>query len=241
VTEPFKNPPFGNPPFENPLSPSLFDFLRDLKQHNTRPWFEAQKARYEDEVKEPCFRFISDFGPELRKISRHFQAIPKAVGGSLFRIYRDTRFSKDKTPYKTHTGLHFRHEQARDAHAPGFYLHLEPEECFLGVGIWHPDSATLTSIRRHLAAEPAKWFQLLDSPSFKQRFELAGESLARPPRGFPADHPAVEDLKRKDFIAVARFSEAEVVAADFPSRFVAACQGGAPLVSYLCKAVGVPF
>ena len=104
---------------------AFFRFLEDLKKNNQREWFQANKQRYEDEVRHPAQQFISDFGPQLHKISRHFLADPRASGGSMFRIYRDTRFAKDKSPYKTHVGIQFRHKQGKDVHAPGFYLHLE--------------------------------------------------------------------------------------------------------------------
>ena len=110
-----------------PISPALFDFLRALRANNERPWFEANKARYREEVRDPMLDFIAAFAGPLAEISPHFRADPRPNGGSLFRIYRDTRFSKDKTPYKTNVGAHFRHAAGRDAHAPGFYLHLEPE------------------------------------------------------------------------------------------------------------------
>ena len=108
------------------FSPALFAFLRELKDHNDRAWFNANKARYEEEIKEPALAFIEDFGYRLPEVAPHLTADKR----SLFRIYRDTRFSKDKTPYKTHVGIQFRHERNRDVHAPGFYLHLEPDSVF---------------------------------------------------------------------------------------------------------------
>jgi uncharacterized protein (TIGR02453 family) len=227
--------------FSNPFRPALFDFLRDLEANNTREWFAENKGRYEDHVKEPSLRFISDFGPPLREISPHFQAIPKGVGGSLFRIHRDTRFSKDKTPYKTHVGLHFRHSRAKDAHAPGFYLHLATSGSFIGLGIWHPDGPALRSIRSAIAENPSGWRQARDDEAFAATFELAGDSLKRPPRDYSPDHPLVEDLKRKDFIGVANVTRKEALASDFPRRFAEACARGAPLVRFLCKALDVPY
>lgn len=225
---------------QNPFSPALFRFLSELKENNNRDWFQANQDRYEDEVREPAFQFISDFGAELPKISPHFQAIPKKVGGSLFRIFRDVRFSKDKSPYKTQTGIHFRHEAAKDAHAPGFYLHLEPERCFMGAGIWHPDAPTLTQIRRAIGEDPKGWEKARDTVQ-RHGFHLAGDSLKRPPKGFSADHPQIEDLKRKDFIAVLDLTVDEVLAPAFPTHFSQLCKNAAPLVKFLCGAVGVPY
>ncbi|MCH9651726.1 MAG: DUF2461 domain-containing protein [Deltaproteobacteria bacterium] len=225
----------------NPLKAQLFSFLRDLEANNQRDWFQAHKQRYEDALKEPALRFINDFGPNLRRISPHFNAIPKATGGSLFRIYRDTRFSKDKTPYKTHAGIQFRHKQCKDAHAPGFYLHLQPSGSFIGLGIWRPDGPSLKKIRQSLMADPAGWKEVVGDSRFAEAFTFGGESLKRPPRGVPGDHPLMEDLKRKDFIGVTNLSQKRVLAPDFLDDFTACCEAGAPLVRYLCAALEVPF
>ena len=223
------------------FSPALFKFLRDLRANNDRDWFQANKERYEDKLRHPAQQFISDFGPRLAKISPHFNADPRPVGGSLFRIYRDVRFSKDKSPYKTHTGIQFRHKAGKNAHAPGFYLHLEPGQVFVGAGIWHPDGASLKKIRDHLVADPAAWKRAVNGKRFREIFELSGDSLKRPPRGYDADHPLIEDLKRKDFIAVTRLKQGDVIRPDFIDHFTRLCRAGKPLMSYLCDAVGVPF
>ena len=134
--------------------PDLFQFLRQLKRHNDRDWFARNKQRYEEVVRDPALTFISSFGPHLRKLGPHFVADPRPTRGSLFRIYRDTRFSPDKRPFKTHVGIHFSHASGKDAHAPVFYLHLEPDNCFAAAGVWHPDSSALARIRMPIAAEP---------------------------------------------------------------------------------------
>ena len=156
------------------ITPALFDFLRELGANNERPWFEENKARYRAEVRDPMLDFIQAFAEPLAEISPHFRADPRANGGSLFRIYRDTRFSKDKTPYKTNVGAHFRHEAGKDAHAPGFYLHLEPGMCFAGCGVWHPDSPTLGRIRDTIVEKPEEWTRIttgepLTHPGIEQR------------------------------------------------------------------------
>lgn len=225
----------------NPFRPALFQFLRDLEKNNERAWFQDNKARYEDQVKEPCLQFISDFGPHLRKISPHFLAIPKASGGSMFRIYRDVRFSKDKSPYKTHVGLQFRHQQGRDAHAPGYYLHIEPKGCFVGAGMWRPDSPSTRQVRERIVSDPQGWKRAISGKRFREGWKLEGDSLKRPPRDFDPEHAMIEDLKRKDFIAVTRLTQKDVLAADFPRQFVELCRQGSPLVRYLCGAVDVGF
>lgn len=230
-----------SPAAANPFRPALFAYLRDLAKNNDRDWFNAHKDRYEEHLKDPALTFISDFALRLAAISPHFNAIPKAVGGSLFRIYRDTRFSHDKTPYKTHVGIQFRHKQAKDVHAPGFYLHIEPGASMIGVGIWHPDGPSLTRIRESIDTDPKAWLAARDDKTFRRQLSLGGESLKRPPRGFAADHPLVEDLKRKDFVAYAEFSDDEVLAKGFPGAFATRCAAAAPFVRWLCRAVDVPF
>ena len=184
-----------------PITTALFDFLRDLRENNDREWFQANKGRYLAEVRDPMLDFIGAFAAPLAEISPHFVADPRPNGGSLFRIYRDTRFSRDKTPYKTNAGAHFRHAAGKDAHAPGFYLHLEPGMCFAGCGVWRPDGPTVTKIREAIDVEQDAWTRVTTARDFTETFELEGDSLKRPPRGYEADHPLVEDLKRKDFVA----------------------------------------
>ena len=228
-------------PAPSSFDDNLFKFLRQLRENNRRDWFQANKDRYEDHVKHPALQFISDFGPRLRKISPEFVADPRPVGGSLFRIYRDVRFSKDKSPYKTSVGIQFRHKQAKDVHSPGFYLHLEPGNCFVGLGIWHPDGPTLNAIRSFLADDPTRWKRTVGGKRFSQHFQLGGESLKRAPKGFAPDHPLIEDLKRKDFIGYTEVANSDVTTPGFLDEYARLCRAGAPFVRYLCYATGVPF
>ncbi len=223
------------------FTPATFTFLKDLGSNNNREWFQENKQRYERQVKEPALRFITDFAPHLKKISPHFRADPRAVGGSLFRIYRDVRFSKDKSPYKTHTGIQFRHDQGKDAHAPGFYLHIEPGQVFAGVGSWHPDSATLRLFREAIAEDPGGWKRAARGKRFRSIFELEGESLVRPPRGFDPEHPLVDDLMRKDFIGASHLPQNAVTDPGFMDEFAKMCRASAPFMKFLCTAVGAPF
>lgn len=219
----------------------LYKFLTELTKNNNREWFQANKARYESEVQVPTLRFIADFAPRLEKISRAFVADARPVGGSMMRIYRDVRFAKDKTPYKTNVGAHFRHHVGKDVHAPGIYLHLEPGGSFLGAGMWHPDPKALGKVRDALVEDGARWKKLLSAKSFTARWKLEGESLKRPPTGYAPDHPLIEDLKRKDFIALTSFSEKQTLAADFIDEVTAACTTAAPLARFLTDALGLDF
>ena len=224
-----------------PFTPALFTFLAELAANNDREWFRANKPRYETDVRDPALRFIAGFAPRLAEISPHFRADPRANGGSLFRIYRDTRFSRDKRPYKTHTGIHFRHEAARDAHAPGFYLHLQPGQVFVGCGTWRPGGPALRGIREAIDEDPDAWRRASTDRRFRASFDFAGDSLVRAPRGFDPGHPLIVDLRRKDFIGVAYLSEDVVLSHDFMGVFTGLCRDAAPFQRWLCGALHVPF
>ncbi len=227
---------------ENSIFPeSCLPFLEALAVNNNRPWFNEHKSRYEQDVRQPALDFIQAMAPELEKISPHFRAVAKKTGGSLMRVYRDTRFSKDKTPYKTNIGIQFRHEQGKDIHAPGFYLHIAPDSCFIGVGIWHPDSRTLLKIRDFLVDNPAAWKRAKAHRPFRENFELAGDSLKRPPRGFSGDHELIDDLKRKDFIALKNFDPADITKRRFVQQVVTGFRQADPMMSYLCTALEVAY
>jgi uncharacterized protein (TIGR02453 family) len=217
------------------FQPDLFTFLRQLKRHNNREWFAKNKERYQQVVVEPAMAFISGFAPHLEKLSPQFVADARPTRGSLFRIYRDTRFSLDKIPYKTHIGIHFSHENGKGAHAPVFYLHLEPDGCFAAAGVWHPDNRALTKIRTAIVAQPEQWKKAT------RKLELDGESLTRPPKGFCSEHPLMKDLKRKDFVASAALTEEQVCGPTLMKEFTKACRTMKPLVEFTTKALGLKF
>jgi len=218
--------------------PALFRYLVDLRDHNDRQWFTTNKGRFEADVRDPMLAFIREAATPLARITRHVLADPRPVGGSLFRIYRDTRFSKDKTPYKTHAAAHFRHRAAKDVHAPGFYLHLEPGQTFLGAGLWHPDPATLLTLRTAMAKNPGAWRRAVGGAAFRRSCVLEGDVAKRPPRGFDASHPLIDDLRRKDFVAVQRLTEKDALSPRFMTRFIGFCRAAAPLNAFLCRALG---
>lgn len=225
------------------ITPKTFAFLRDLAANNDRDWFDANRERYETDVREPALDFIQDFADRLVKISPHFSADPRKQGGSLFRIHRDTRFSKDKTPYKTHTGMQFRHVASKDdVHAPGFYLHIEPGSCWAGVGLWRPATEDANAIRQKIAADPAGWKRAAYGEGFADSFEMSdGNKLQRPPKGFDPDHRFVEDLRRRDFTAGARLTQRTVTSDGFVDEFAGLCKTASPFMRFLCEAVGVSF
>ena len=216
-------------------------FLFELAENNEREWFRENKHRYESHVLEPALDFINAMGPRLEKISRHFVAIGKRTGGSLMRVYRDTRFSKNKTPYKTNVGIQFRHELGKDVHAPGFYLHIQPKNCFLGSGIWRPDTDSLAAIRLSIAENSTNWKRARDAKRFVEHFRFGGDQLKRPPRGYIAGHPYIEDLKRKDFIAIAEFPISRIRSPDFIDEVAARYATAKPLMNFLCTALELRF
>jgi len=223
------------------FSRRTFSFLSTLAENNTRAWFEEHKQDYEDFVRTPALDFIEDMADELPAISAHFRALPKKVGGSLMRVQRDTRFSPDKTPYKTNIGMHFRHEAGKDVHAPGYYVHIEPGECFVGVGLWRPDADALFKIRESILQKGEAWVAARDDRAFRGHFELAGDALANAPRGYAKDHPLVEDLKRKDFIGLAALRRTDVTSADLRALVKERFKQAEPLMRFLCAALGLRF
>ena len=220
------------------FAPQFFGFFRELAKNNNRDWFQANKARYEEVVQEPAVRFIRDAASRLQKISPHLVGDPKPFGGSLSRIHRDIRFSPDKSPYKTHVGIHFWHDEATPPEhmTPGYFLHLESGESGVHSGVWHPEPPILKKIRDRIVEEPDSWRSVLRS-----NIQLEGESLKRPPPGYDSNHPMIQDLRRKDFIAGHRFRDTEVTGPKFLEDFAKACEAMDPLNAFLSKSMGIPW
>jgi uncharacterized protein (TIGR02453 family) len=239
---PFSQSVAGEPVVEfSRFEPSLFQFLEDLTDNNNRPWFQENKQRYEREVLEPCMGLIRAFEPRLKKISKYFVASDRRVGGSLMRVYRDTRFAKDSEPYKTNVGIQFRHEFGRDVHSPGFYVHISVDECFLGAGTWRPEREALTLIRQAIDDDRSRWRRARNDKRFRERFELEGDSLKKAPRDYPADHPLIEDLRRTDFIALREVGKGEVLSKNFLDKVAEDFAASCPFMRFLCRALNVPF
>jgi uncharacterized protein (TIGR02453 family) len=218
-----------------------FKFLRALARNNDRTWFHAHKAEFNDHVRDPALRLVADLQPALREVTAHFRADPKTVGGSLFRIQRDTRFANDKTPYKTHAGMRFFHARGREIEAPSFYLHVQPGNCFMAAGFWHPEAPTLRRLRQFIHDNPAAWTQATRSPAFRRKYELGGESLVRVPAGYAADHPLIDDLKRKSFVALAALGDDVALGPRLRQSVEAHFRGLAPMVDYLCAGLDLEF
>jgi uncharacterized protein (TIGR02453 family) len=223
------------------FSPATFKFLRALQRHNNRNWFKAHQDDYETHVRGPYLQLIADLQTPVAKLSGHYRADPRKVGGSLFRIQRDTRFSGDKAPYKTWAGARIFHERRREIAAPSFYLHIAPGDCFVGAGLWHPENHTLRNIRSFIIDNPTSWKRAAHGRAFRERYEFRGESLSRAPQGFPTDHPLLEDLKRKSFAAGVGFDDALACSPKLFPFVVEHFRQLAPLVDYLCAAQSLEF
>ena len=219
-----------------------FKFLRGLARHNSREWFAAHKADYETHLRTPFQRLLTDLQPIVAGVSEHYRADPKPVGGSLFRIQRDTRFANDKTPYKPWQGARLFHARGRQVEAPSFYLHLQPGNCFVGAGLWHPESATQRTVRQFIFDNPGSWKAAAHAPAFRRRFDLGGdEKLVRPPRGFPADFEFIEDLKLKNFVALRAIDDEAVLGPRLRQTLATDLAALAPFVDYLCAALDLEF
>jgi len=205
-----------------------------LSANNNRPWFEANKSRYEDDVRTPLTQFVIDFAPHLAKISPHFVADPRPSGGSIFRIYRDTRFSEDKSPLKTHVAAMFpcrglaRHEGA------GLYFHVALDGVWVGGGMYAPDTSHLQAERDHIATNIKRFRAIVESPRFRRAFgKLEGEQLQRVPRGYPKEHEAADYLRHRQFLAGKEYPARFACSPGFYKGVVGVFREAAPLVRFL--------
>ncbi len=220
----------------------LFEFLSDLSKNNNREWFNANKDRYRSNVVAPVCEFITTIQPALNKISEYYTADPRPNGGSMFRIYKDTRFSKDKRPYKDHVGCHFRHLAGKDAHAPGFYLHLAPDVVFFGAGIWKAPNPELNKIRTAIVRNSEQWGKVIKNRALVKRFGgVDGDGLKRPPKGFDPDHPHIVDLKRKTFFVLQTVKPTLALKPEFIKEVRKAFSATSPLVKFITEALGLSY
>lgn len=224
------------------FSDASFKFLRGLARHNDKTWFAEHKQQYEDHVRQPFLRLLTDLQPDLAQVSEHFRSDPKTVGGSLFRIYRDARFSNDKSPYKPWQGARLFHERRKQVAAPSFYVHLQPGQCFVGAGLWHPEPPTQRRVRQFIFDNPGSWKAAAHAPKFRKRYEFeSSEVLSRPPRGFPAEFEMIEDLKHRNFVFSRHLEEADMTGPRLRQLLAADLVALGPFVDYLCAALDLEF
>jgi len=226
----------------SPFMPELFSFLEELKENNNKIWFEANRFRYTRFVKEPMLQFIHAMGERLARISPSFVADPRTNGGSMFRIYRDVRFSKNKAPYKENAGCQFRHSVGKGAHAPGFYLHLQPGNSFAGGGIWQPPTPDINKIRDAIVAAPEEWSRVKEFIHESDSISMMeADSLKRPPRGYAANLAHMVDLKRKSLYAGCPLEDKQVVAPDFLDQMESIFLDALPLMRFVCLSLDLSF
>jgi uncharacterized protein (TIGR02453 family) len=231
-----------SPAMASYFSPATFRFLRGLARNNERAWFHAHKDAYEEHVRAPFQRLLGDLQPDLRTVSAHYRADPKTVGGSLFRIQRDTRFASDKSPYKSWQGARLFHARSREVPAPSFYLHLQPGRCFVGAGLWHPDTATQRQVRQFIVDNPAGWEAAAHASAFRRRYVMEdGEMLVRPPRGFPPDFAFIDDLRHRNFVASRAIEDSVMLGPRLRATIARDLRALAPFVDYLCAALDLEF
>jgi uncharacterized protein (TIGR02453 family) len=222
----------------------MFTFLKEVAANNNREWWEANKDRYITLIREPAKEFIADFESRLHAMSDSFVADTRTNGGSLMRPYRDTRFSKDKTPYKTNVGIQFRHERGKDVHAPGFYLHIEPSACFAGVGMWRPEPKVARQIRDAIYENPDLWKKATKYKAFTNTWNVDPEEedmLKRVPKEFDVEFAYADDLRMKSFIAGHKLSQKTVTSPEFDVELAKVYASANNYTAFLCEAIGVPY
>lgn len=220
----------------------LVTFLKSLAKNSDKKWFDANKARFREHVQDPMLAFIKAMAGKFAKSAPHITAVAKRQGGSLQRIYRDTRFSKDKSPYNTYVAARFAHTHCEGGTAPGYYLRIDTKNVTLGCGIWQPDTPLVTAIRQAIVDDPKGWQKARSNKKFVDTFgELQGESLKRPPRGFDPEHEFVDDLRRKDFVGFCEMPHSALVQKGFVANVSKSYAAAKPLMQFVCKALDLPF
>jgi uncharacterized protein (TIGR02453 family) len=213
------------------FSANTLKFLRALKRNNRREWFNAHRDDYEANVRQPMFAIIERLAADFREFAPELVASPKA---SMYRIYRDTRFSENKAPYKTHVAAIFPCRGLPKHEGAGLYFHVSPDEVWVGGGMYAPQTPQLQAVREHIAANLRRLRTIVESPSFRQTVgELEGERLKRVPRGFAKDHEAAEYLKFRQFLAGRDFPAAFSTSPKFYGGVLSVFRRVAPLTRFL--------
>ena len=207
------------------------NFLKSLKRNNDREWFQKHRPVYEESVKLPMVQLIEALAKEFEEFAPEILASPKT---SLFRIYRDTRFSKDKRPFKTHVAASFSVRGLDRHQGAGFYFHIAPTELWIGGGIYRPAADELRWVRDHIAENYERLEKIVDARQFRRLFrELAGEQSSRMPRGYPKDHPAEHYLRYKDLLAARELAPADATKPTFLKTLVESFRSMHPLIRFL--------
>lgn len=228
IFDPEVYPPFDGFPREG------IRFLKRLRKNNNRIWFNEHKSEYEDFVKLPMQSFVAELRPHIAKFAPEIEVHPRR---SMFRIYRDTRFSKDKTPYKTHVAAVF-HVKGRWQDSAGYYVHIEPRTVYAGGGVYMPNGDQLRRLRRAIADRAGEFRSIVRNRTFQRHFEgIEGEKLQRVPQGFRATHPMAEWLKHKQFYTGAEWDEKECYSRNFVKKVVKAYKDLYSFIRFLNEAL----
>ena len=206
------------------LSSDIFSFFKKLEKNNNREWFEQHKPEFK-----ALETTVKQFGEALKDQLNQHDSIDRF---KLFRVYRDVRFSKDKTPYKIHFGLTW--HRTKPEYRGGYYLHLKPNDIFLACGFWDPNPADLKRIRQEIDMDADEYRDIINEPNFKRIWgELQGDSVKTAPKGYAKDHPNIDLLRYKQHIFMLRYTEEDVAAANFLDRLDTALQAVRPFVDYM--------
>ncbi len=213
------------------FTPKTVSFLRSLKRNNDREWFRARKDQYQEHVHAPMVAVVERLAVDFKSFAPELIASPKL---SLFRIYRDTRFSSDKRPLKTHAAAVFRTRQLPRPQGAGLYFEIAPGWVWIGGGMWRPEPPELVKLREHIADTWPEIRGITRAKAFRTRFEeLSGETMTRIPRGYPSDHPAAAFLKFRQFHAGQEFPAALAHSREFYPTLVTTFKALMPLVRFL--------
>ena len=218
-----------------------FAYLEELAGNNNRDWFNKYKDRYERSFLMPALQFVQAMQKPLAKAAPLLRAEPKKMGGSLMRIYRDTRFSKEKTPYKTNIGIQFRHQIGKDVHSPGVYMHIAADECFLGAGIWRAPSDVLRILRTNISESPQAWTKAKNARAFRATYEIYDDRLKTAPRGFDKDDPLLSDIRLRSFIGISQLTRSQIHSRDLVKEVTQRIKNARPLMEFLCESLGQPY
>lgn len=211
--------------------PEALRFLRSLKRNNRRVWFNAHRDDYEANVRQPMTAIIERLADDMRDFAPDILVNPKT---SMYRIYRDVRFSENKAPYKTHVAASFPTRGLPKHEGAGLYFHVSPDETWVGGGMYAPQTAQLQAVREHIASHVRRLRSIVESPGFRRTFgALEGERLQRVPRGFPRDHEAAEYLRFRQFLAGREFPPAFATSPRFYAGLIATFREAAPLIRFL--------
>lgn len=214
--------------------PEALKFLSDLKKHNNRAWFQAHKSVYEQKLKQPMAEAVLHLGRSFRRFAPEIVADPRV---SIYRIYRDTRFSNDKSPYKTQAAAVFPVRGLPKNAGPALYFHITPEEVLLGGGMYMPDAPLLRAVRDHIAAHPRRFKSIVEGKPFRKAFgEMSGETLKNAPKGFSPDHPAAHYLRFKQFLFSKIFPASIATSNKFLPTLEKYYRSGMPLIRFLADA-----